>query len=51
VTVPSTGRVRTLHPTVRRDGTAVLRIEITKRVRVVATSGGVTSAPHRIRPH
>jgi hypothetical protein len=42
------GAVRVLHPTATKDGTATVRFVVRSTTRVSVTSGGITSAVHRI---
>jgi hypothetical protein len=49
VTTVASGKVDTRKVTPRADGTATVRLLLRKTVRVVAISGGVTSAAHRIK--
>ncbi len=44
----SSGKVRVRHLDARKDGTATLRLRVRSTTRVSATSGGLTSAVHRI---
>jgi hypothetical protein len=46
---PAKGRTVTKRPMARADGTATVRFRVTRPVKVVATSGGVTSRTHRVR--
>jgi hypothetical protein len=49
VTTVASGKAATRKVTPKADGTATVRLLLRKTVRVVAISGGVTSAVHRIR--
>jgi hypothetical protein len=49
VTTVASGKVATRRVTPTADGTATVRLLLRKTVRVVAVSGGVTSAVHRIK--
>jgi hypothetical protein len=49
VTTVASGKVDTRRVTPKADGTATVRLLLRKTVRVVALSGGVTSAAHRIK--
>jgi hypothetical protein len=48
VTTVASGKVATSKVTPKADGTATVQLLLRKTVRVVAVSGGVTSAVHRI---
>lgn len=47
---PVKGRTLTKRPRARADGTVTVRFRVKHRATVVATSGGVDSRPHRVRP-
>ena len=49
MTTVESGKVATRKVTPKADGTATVRLLLRKTVRVVAVSGGVTSAGHRIK--
>jgi hypothetical protein len=46
---PTKGATVRLRPKVRPDGTATVRFKVRRTSKVVATSGGVSSAPHRVK--